>query len=159
MAPRRDALTPTLEVALCPTRTAIPQVPQALTVSLISIHTSKWTDTIGSEANARCWGYVKIRQIEESRYADVFKEVGGKHLAGDSEEVGILGRLRHVIHHPSHVSVFSVCRQHLRTCPPLVTSARQRGWIQIVSDFEINQLTQNGAPTSVWYVGCSSYRC
>jgi hypothetical protein len=45
------------------------------------------------------------------------EEVGGKHLAGDGDEVRMIGLLRRVIPHPSRLCVYSVRRQHLRHLP------------------------------------------
>jgi hypothetical protein len=47
----------------------------------------------------------------------VLEEVGGRHLAGDGDEVRMIGLLRRVIHRPSHLRVYSVRRQHLRHLP------------------------------------------
>ena len=48
---------------------------------------------------------------------DVLEEVGGKHLAGDGDEVRTSGLLRRVIRLPSHLRVYSARRQHLRHLP------------------------------------------
>jgi hypothetical protein len=43
------------------------------------------------------------------------EEVVGKHLAGDGNEVRMIGLLAALIRCPSHLCVYSARRQHLRT--------------------------------------------
>jgi hypothetical protein len=45
------------------------------------------------------------------------REVGGKQLASDGDEVRMIGLLRRVIHRPSHLRLYLVRRQHLRHLP------------------------------------------
>jgi hypothetical protein len=43
-------------------------------------------------------GIFKDVQIEENRYVDVLKEIGGKHLTGDGEQVSMIQLPRRAVH-------------------------------------------------------------